>query len=234
MEAVCWSDYLCPWCYVAQHRDVLLRRLGVTVVHLPYELHPEIGPEGRKIRPDGRLRATFDRIEAECARAGLPFRRPEHMPNTRRALETAEVVRQRRPDAFPALHAGLFAAQFATGERLDDPTVLDTIVAAAGGPPDVVRAAVDAGEGRTLVDASMVRARGAGVTSTPTWVIGEGFVVPGALDPATMERWVTKLLARHDRAAGAAPGSGPQHEEQPEERAGRRGARPSTSEESAG
>lgn len=210
VEAVCWSDYLCPWCYVAQHRDDLLRRLGVEVVHLPYELHPEIGPEGRRVRPDGRLQHTFDRIAVECEAAGLPFRPPTRMPNTRRALETAELVRQRHPDAFAAVHRGCFAAQFATGHPLDDADVLDEIVDRAGAPVAEVRTAVDAGAGRELVEASMARARAAGVTSTPTWVIGDGFVVPGALDPATMERWVTKLVARHGRAAGAVPGSGPQ------------------------
>ncbi|MEO6987107.1 MAG: DsbA family protein, partial [Aquihabitans sp.] len=87
MDATCWSDYLCPWCYLGQHRDRLLVDLGVTVTHLPYELHPEIPPEGRAVRPDGRLRTTFDRVEAACDEAGMPFRRPTRMPNTRRALE---------------------------------------------------------------------------------------------------------------------------------------------------
>lgn len=173
--------------------------LGVTVVHLPFELHPEIPSAGRPVRPDGRLRATFDRIEAECADADLPFRRPDRMPNTRRALETAEWVRTHHPQSFAAVHRDLFAAQFATGEALDDPEVLDAIVAAAGAPAAEVRRAIDRGEGAPLVDASMARARRAGITSTPTWVIGE-LVVPGALDPATVERWVTKVVARHRTA----------------------------------
>ncbi|MCU1496572.1 MAG: hypothetical protein JWM47_525 [Acidimicrobiales bacterium] len=205
MEAVCWSDYLCPWCYVGQHRDTLLRGLGVTVTHLPFELHPEIGAEGRRVRVDGRLAATFDRIDAECDEAGLPFRRPTRMPNTRRALETAEVVRRDHPPAFAAVHEGLFAAQFVTGAPLDEPSVLDEIVATAGAPAAAVRVAIDAGEGASLVADSMDRARRAGVNSTPTWVLGDGFVVPGALDPATMQRWVAKLMARHDRADHLGP-----------------------------
>lgn len=206
MEATCWSDYLCPWCYVGQQRDVLLASLGVTVVHRPYELHPEIPPAGRPIRPDGRLRATFDRIEAECDAAGVAFRRPTRMPNTRRALETAEWVRREHASSFAAVHHGLFAAQFATGDPLDDPDVLDAIVEAAGAPATSVRDAVDAGAARPLVDASMAEARAAGITSTPTWVVGD-LLVPGALDPATVERWVTKVVARHDTADGERPGS---------------------------
>ncbi len=201
MEATCWTDYLCPWCYVGQHRDAMLGGLGITITHLPFELHPEIGPEGRRIRPDGRLSATFDRIQAECDAANLPFRRPTRMPNTRRALETAEVVRRNHPNHFAAVHAGLFEAQFATGAPLDDPAVLDEVVTAAGAPARQVRAAVDGGAGSPWVETSMVEARHRGVTSTPTWVLGDGFVLPGALDPATMERWVTRLTDRHDRVA---------------------------------
>jgi predicted DsbA family dithiol-disulfide isomerase len=200
VDATCWSDYLCPWCYVGQHRDALLASLGVRVVHRPYELHPEIPAAGRAVRPDGRLRATFDRIEAECDAAGMPFRRPDRMPNTRRALASAEWVRVHHADAFAALHRALFAAQFATGEPLDDPDVVDGAVAAAGAPAAEVRAAVDDGRAGALVDVSMAEARASGVTSTPTWVVGEGLVIPGALDPATMERWITKVVARRQGA----------------------------------
>lgn len=195
MEARCWSDYLCPWCYVGQHRDALLGSLGVEVVHLPYELHPEIPAAGRAIRPDGRLRDTFARIEVACAEADLPFLAPTRLPNSRRALETAEWVRQHHAEAFGAVHRGLFAAHFALGQALDDAAVLDAIVAGAGAPADAVRDAVERGDASPLVDAAMAEARGAGITSTPTWLLGS-LAIPGALDPSTMERWVTKVVAR--------------------------------------
>ncbi len=195
MEARCWSDYLCPWCYVGQARDAVFERHGVTVLHLPFELHPEIPAEGRRVRPDGRLAPTFDRIEEECAAVGLAFRRPTRMPNTRLALASAEWVRTQRPEAFAAVHAGLFAAHFATGDPLDDPEVLDAIIATAGADPDEVRAAVVGGSADALVDRSMDEARALGVTSTPTWVVG-ALMVPGALDEATVDRWVGRLAAR--------------------------------------
>lgn len=199
VEAVCWSDYLCPWCYVGQHRDTVFASLGVAVTHLPFELHPEVPAGGRPIRPDGRMQETFDRVEAACVEAGLPFRRPTRTPNTRRALETAEWVRVHHEAAFPALHRALFHAQFATGEALDDADVLDRLVTEAGAPAAEVRDAVNQGDAAALVAASMHRAREAGVLSTPTWVVGE-LVIPGALDPASIERWVRKILARNPGA----------------------------------
>lgn len=201
MEATCWSDYLCPWCYLGQHRDRLLTDLGVTVTHLPYELHPEIPPAGRTVRPDGRLRTTFDRLEVACDEAGMPFRRPTRMPNTRRALETAEWVRRHRPDAFSAVHRGLFHAHFAAGDPIDDPAVIDDIVATAGADAVAVRDAVDDGRATAFVDEAMTDARAAGITSTPTWLVGGRLTIPGALDPDTVTRWVSRLIERNQSSA---------------------------------
>lgn len=196
MDATCWSDYLCPWCYLGQHRDRLLTDLGVAVTHLPYELHPEIAPEGRTVRPDGRLRTTFERLETACYEVGMPFRRPNRMPNTRRALETAEWVRQHEPDAFAEVHRRLFHAHFAVGDPIDDHDVIEDIVTAAGADAAEVRQAVDAGRAAPLVDASMAEARAAGITSTPTWLIDGRLTIPGALDPETVIRWVSRLIQR--------------------------------------
>lgn len=201
MDATCWSDYLCPWCYLGQHRDRLLTDLGVTVTHLPYELHPEIPREGRVVRPDGRLRTTFDRLEAACDEADMPFRRPTRMPNTRRALETAEWVRRHEPDAFADVHRGFFNAHFVTGDPIDDANVIDDIVAAGGADAAVVRRSVDAGKATPFVDESMAEARAAGITSTPTWLVGGRLTIPGALDPDTVTRWVSRLIQRDQSTA---------------------------------
>ena len=58
--------------------------------HALPELHREIPMEGLSLRERWGARyeeasAMYGRIEAECEAAGLPFRRPERVPNTRRA-----------------------------------------------------------------------------------------------------------------------------------------------------
>jgi predicted DsbA family dithiol-disulfide isomerase len=199
MEATCWSDYLCPWCYVGQDRSARMEALGLRVTYRPYELHPEIPAQGRRIRPDGRLAPTFARIAAECEQLAMPFEPPTRMPNTRLALEAAEWVRVHHAEAFDEVHAGLLRAHFAEGLELDDPAVVAAVVQRSGAPADEVLAAHGDGRAAALVDASMAEARGLGVSSTPTWVLADGFVVPGALDHATLERWITKILAAADR-----------------------------------
>ena len=194
MDAVVWSDYLCPWAYLGRDRTALLRSLGVDVTPLAYDLHPELPPSGRRVNPTGRLAAVFERIAAECEEVGLPFSPPSHVPNTRRALETAEVVRREAPAAFAALDDALFAAVFVTGVDIGTAGALDEVVTSAGVDASEVRRQVDAGLGRPAVDASTAEARAQGVAGTPAWLIDGRLLVPGVQPRQTMERWVRKML----------------------------------------
>ena len=199
MQALVWSDYICPWAYLGRDRTALLRSLGVEVTTQPYELHPELPPEGRTARPDGRLARVYESIGEECADVGMPFRPPVLVPNSRRALETAEVVRAIAPEAFVALDAALFAAHFVEGRDIGDLDVLDALVSEAGAPAADVRARVDKGEGHAAVAASVSRAHDHGIAATPAWLFGsdgDGFVLPGVQPRELFERVVVRLSGR--------------------------------------
>jgi len=72
---------------VAQHRNDILERHGVEVVHLPYQIHPEIPVDGVEAGP--RVGAMYANLEREAAAAGLPLNWPARLSNTRRALSDA-------------------------------------------------------------------------------------------------------------------------------------------------
>ena len=145
-----WSDYLCPWCYVGRDRttahsnDSGVRRDA----RCPTSCTPRSRPQGRTRAtrwPAARRCSTASRPSATAA--GCPFRRPTRMPNTRRALETAEVVRATWPDAFAALDDALFRAHFVdwlAARRRGRPRRPGR--RPAGAPADDVRDAVDAGD----------------------------------------------------------------------------------------
>lgn len=168
------------------------------ITALPYELHPRIPRDGVTLRERWGPRyeyavAMYRRIEEEREAVGLPFRRPERIPNTRRALETAEYVRQHAPDAFPTLDRALFDAHFVEGRFLGDPDVLDELVAAAGADAAAVRAAIDDGTMTGEVQRSMDAANDAGVTGTPSWLIADKLLIPGVLPRHLFERAVSRL-----------------------------------------
>ena len=171
------------------------------ITALPFELHPEIPPEGVSLRERWGARyaeadVMYRRIAEECAAAGLEFRRPEHVPNTRRALETAELVRRRWPAAFDALDRALFTAHFVAGRSLADPDVLDDLMAGAGADASEVRRAVDGGEAGGAVEASMAAAEQVGVSGTPAWLLDGRFLLPGVQAPDVIERIVARLRER--------------------------------------
>jgi predicted DsbA family dithiol-disulfide isomerase len=196
MQVLVWSDYICPWCYLGRDRNALMTSLGVKVSQFPFELHPDLPPEGRAVRQRGRLAAVYDLIALECAEAGMPFRAPTHVPNSRLALETSEVVRLGWPDAFAALDRLLFEAHFVTGLDIGDQLVINALVDAAGAPTDEVYGAVDAALGRAAVNASIEVAREHGIAATPAWLFGNDFVVPGVQPRDLFERVITRLRAR--------------------------------------
>lgn len=196
IAATVWSDYCCPWCYLALDRERQLRDLGVEVTILPYELHRDTPPEGRAIRSGGRTAEVFERVGAECEAVGLPFRLPARTPNTRAVLAVAEVVRRTELGAFDALHEALFAAHFAEGRDLADPATVDDLVAQAGADPHRVRAVVDTGAATAMLGASMAEAADHEVIGTPAFLLGR-LLIPGVQDRETMARFVTKLSAAH-------------------------------------
>jgi predicted DsbA family dithiol-disulfide isomerase len=179
----------------------LLRSLGVTVTSLPYELHPEIPVGGISLEERWGTRyreasAMYGRIEAECEKAGLPFRRPARVPNTRRALATAEWVRTEDPAAFDALERSLFEAHFVDNRPLDDAGVVDELVRAAGADAAAAREAVERGAMHVPLRDSMDAAMDANVTGTPAWLLDGRLLIPGVQPRDLFEIWVTRLRER--------------------------------------
>lgn len=194
MEAIVWSDYVCPWAYLGQDRTAILRDMGVGVTQLPYELHPETPLSGTAL--SARIRTRFAHIHAAMDEATMPFSPPARSPNSRLALEVSEVVRVCAPTSFPALSAALFAAHFVTGDDIGDPEVIYRLVAATGAAASEIATAVDRGEGAAGVDAARAAALEAGVTGTPAWLVGGRLLIPGLQPRETFIRLVRRMLAR--------------------------------------
>jgi len=80
-----WFDFICPFCYLGQQRNQILSRHGLEIVHLPFQIHPDIPPEGVEAGPrDGPM---YQALEREAAQTGLSLNWPPRLPGTRTALE---------------------------------------------------------------------------------------------------------------------------------------------------
>jgi predicted DsbA family dithiol-disulfide isomerase len=176
-----WYDFVCPFCYVGQHRTSLLVRRGLRVVQLPFQIHPEIPVGG--IPAGARSGAMYTMLEREAREAGLPLHWPPRLPNTRRALAVAEWVRRHQPAAFPQLYGRLFEAHFALGEDLEDRAVIDRHVREAGGDLEAVHAGLADGSALAAVDEAEMLGRTWGIRGTPAWVVADQLI--SGLQPAS-------------------------------------------------
>ncbi len=184
-----WYDFLCPFCYVGLQRNAILVRHGLHVVKLPFQAHPDIPPGGIAAGP--RNGPMYAMLEREAREAGLPLHWPRHLPNTRRALATAEWVRRHQPCVFPQLHKGLFEAHFVLGEDLENPAVIDRHASESGVELAALHAALADGTAKAAVTEAETIARKYGVQGTPAWLLAQRLIT-GLRPAAEFER-----LAEH-------------------------------------
>jgi predicted DsbA family dithiol-disulfide isomerase len=188
-----WFDFMCPFCYVGQQRNDILEGRGLDVVHLPFQIHPEIPVGGIDAGP--RVGPMYATLEREAANAGLPLNWPARLPNTRTALAAAEWVRLHQPDVSGDFNRGLFAAHFALGEDLGDMAVIERHANEVGVDLDALRAAL--ADGTASASLAEAESRGArlGVQATPSWLIA-GELISGLLPPSEFERLAEKAMPR--------------------------------------
>lgn len=176
-----WYDFLCPFCYVGQHRNAILIRHGLRVIELPFQAHPDIPPGG--IPAGLRLGPMYAMLEREAHEAGLLLKWPKRLPDTRGALAAAEWTRRHHPHAFPQFHRELFEAHFVLSEDLDDPAVIDRLASESGVELSALHTALADGSAARYVTEARMIGRQDGVQATPTWLLGGQLIV--GLRPAT-------------------------------------------------
>ncbi len=198
MHITAWNDYICPWAYAARPQTRWLKeQLAAhgegTVTVRGFELHPDIPPGGRDVRPDGRLDRVFDQFAVEWAARGQAFEKPSRTPNSRSILALAELVRHRHPDQFEAFDDAVADAHWVRGLAIDDPDVVRSLLVDCQLDPAALLDADAQPEGSQLLADARSAAMEVGATATPSWQIGD-LVVTGLHDDAQFHRWIGRIL----------------------------------------
>jgi predicted DsbA family dithiol-disulfide isomerase len=185
------ADMVCPWCYIGkrQFEQALAKRpdLAPTVRWLPFQLNPDLPPEGmdRVEYLAGRFGAEavrqMDQQMTELAKSlGLEvhFDKIKKVPNTLAAHTLSrwadvEGLQQQVVEA-------LFEANFVKGEDIGDIDVLCKIAQEVGMDPKVVRERLEQGVDRDAVNQEDQMIRGMGVQGVPCTIIDRKFVLSGA------------------------------------------------------
>jgi predicted DsbA family dithiol-disulfide isomerase len=214
-----WSDVMCPWCAVgytsfAKAVKSLDGELDVEVRWMPFELNPDLPPEGKLqdkhlaevygrspeevAQMRAQMQATAERVGFPMAYTGEGEPPPAMMWNT---FEAHKLLRWVLADAGPAaqtrLKLALLEAHFRQRRNVADREVLLDIAEAEGF--DSARAAQAlADEALAIaVRAEEQRGRQAGINSVPSFVVGGKYLIQGAREPeeyAHMLRRVAGLV----------------------------------------
>jgi predicted DsbA family dithiol-disulfide isomerase len=171
------------------------RTLEARTRWLPFELHPETPPEGAdKPFTDEQWPAVRERMLNLAQRVGVPIVPPRRNVNSRLALETGELVRERAgDDASAAFHHAVSRAFFVGSANIADPAVIAAAAAVFGVDAAAVDEAWREHRYATAIRDSMRAAAEAGVNGVPAFGWPNGRATSGMMEP---EKIVAILQAR--------------------------------------
>src|SRR6056297_2345481 len=210
-----YSDVVCPWCYIGKRRfekGLELANadgdLGVDfdVTFKPYQLDPTAAPGvsgpvfdayAKKFGGPEKAEEIIGHVSRTAADDGLDFRMDLALrANTLLAHRLIWWSEQVDDVSQDDMKERLLQAYFTDGSHVGD---LDTLVECAvdvGADPDAVRAFLESSDGVDEVAAELEHARQNGITAVPTYVFDDQWAVPGAQDPETFARVLTKMAEK--------------------------------------
>jgi len=199
------SDIACPWCAIglASFERALARLAGevdATLRFEPFELNPDMGPEGVEtvpylMRKYGRtaeqVRETQARIRERGAAVGFAFGERKHVWNTfnaHRMLHWAGIEGRGLE-----LKRALLRAYHGEGRNPGAADVLVELAGAAGLDAVRAKAIVESDEFAAEVRERERSWRQRGVSAVPTVVVNDSYVVEGAQPPEAFEQALRQI-----------------------------------------
>jgi predicted DsbA family dithiol-disulfide isomerase len=194
-----WSDFLCPWCYVAAVRlEQLEREVGdvLTVEWRSFLLRPE--PRERTVEQFTRYTESWARPAAAEPAAEFQVWSGEHEPPSHSvpALSAGKaVVAEFGGDAFDRFHHALLRAYFAENRTISDRGVMLDVAADVGLDRDRLdgRLARDREAFEAAVVSDHRDALARGIAAVPTVVVADEYVLQGAMALEQYRKVVSRL-----------------------------------------
>lgn len=185
-----FSDPVCPWCFIGA--SSLLRALEstgaqpFTLEWHPYELNPEIGPEGEDRRAylrakfGDRLAAAEAQVEAAAEAAGLVLDQAgvQRQPNTRNAhrlIHWAGLEGRQTPLAL-----ALMRAHWQEGRDIGAGETLIEMATAQGMDGALIRRLLASEADLDLIAAREAHAQERGIRAVPCFILADHYVIEGA------------------------------------------------------
>ena len=196
------SDPICPWCYIGKaHLDRALEAHPDHPFRIewhPFQLNPDMPADGMDRRAylegkfggkEGAIKAYAPVVEhAEAAGLKIDFEGMQRTPNTldaHRLIHWAGIEGRQT-----AMVSALFKAYFVEARDIGDIDVLADIADGLELDASAIRRLLLSDADREDIQARDAHARKMGITSVPTFIVGQRHAVPGAQSP---ELWASVI-----------------------------------------
>ena len=161
---------------------------------MPFELHPEIPPEGRprdEVLPAAYLARVNEGLKRMAQQTGLNLATHARLINSRPALQAAEFAREQ--GRFEPMHRELFRAYWDDGRDVSDMSVLREVAQKAEVDVVGMEAAVSGNRYGDYLDARRQEAEDLMIDGIPAHVIADRYLVMGAQPYDVFERVMAKV-----------------------------------------
>jgi len=203
-----FSDVICPWCFIGKRRldQALEGETGADVVlrWRPYLLYPKVPKAGwdrqdfirRRYGAEADAGRVPGRIREEAEQEGLELRydRIGRVPNTLLAHRLMELAALN--ECQNALAEALFVGYFCNGEDVGDIATLVRLGVQVGLGRDQIQSLFNSDFGLKEVEQQLQRAPEVGVVGVPGYLLGGGFLLPGAQNVDTMRQIIARAKIR--------------------------------------
>jgi len=172
---VVFADFICPYSYIAlDQMEDLQRDYNIELIWRPHWLHPEVPLEGAPLpadgTPDDRRTRTLAWLKEMAPDRVVQMRFPDKIQFSLFAFEALEFA-QDHGLALP-FKTAVFEALWIEGRDIAQFSTLQATADKVGLDADELGRALTGQRYRNRVRDSLQLARDAGVTKTPTFVMG--------------------------------------------------------------
>jgi len=207
------SDVVCPWCYLGKARLELAiaevqDEVGVDVNWRPYQLNPDIPPEGvdqkayleEKLGGAEAVARGHEMLTKLGAEVGIhyDFAAIRIGPNTLDAHRLLHWASMEGREVQDRVATALFKANFEEGRNVGDHAVLAEIAESCGMDRKLAENLLASDADRDTILGEIEAAQKMGVTGVPFFIIDGQYAISGAQTPdvlASALRDVAKLKA---------------------------------------
>ena len=218
-----YSDVMCPWCIIGYKQlqkglATLQGEIEAEVRWLPFELNPDMPPEGEEsvahiARKYGRTleqaAAGREQMRAAGARAGYDFAYAGEAPeppamlwNTFAAHKLLKwALIEHGSDLQNRLKLALFDAHFQQRRTLSDPQVLVDVAASLGLDAEGARAALGDEVLSQIVRQEEARAWDMSISGVPAMLVQGKYLIPGAQEPEVYANALRRVAMKEGLAA---------------------------------